>query len=179
MRVFNIPSSAPFLRTLVEALVDGRTLEAIDAFMIAKSFPEQAPAAFNGLAVAYSRLGRTDLTERFFQTAIALATYLGNNGTWGHRIFQKDLKVSGGSPLERTLDLLAQRKATEKSEEAGVSDMLRRGLMANAELAVMARKAEAPWRMGHGHPLPKELLTGAGMPELRAAMVKVMRERTS
>lgn len=56
-----------------QALVDGRTMEAIDAFMIAKSFPEQAPAAFNGLAVAYSRLGRTDLTERFFQTAIALA----------------------------------------------------------------------------------------------------------
>ena len=56
-----------------QALVEGRTMDAIDAFVIAKSFPEQAPAAFNGLAVAYSRLGRTDLTERFFQSAIALA----------------------------------------------------------------------------------------------------------
>lgn len=55
------------------ALVENRTSDAIAAFMIAKSYPEHAPAAFNGLAVAYSRLGRSDLTERFFQTAIALA----------------------------------------------------------------------------------------------------------
>ena len=127
--------------------------------------------AVDGASVVHQTLPMT-----VFQTAIALATYLGNNGTWGHRVFQKDLKVSGGSPLERTLDLLAQRKATDKSEEAGVSDMLRRGLMANAELAVMARKAEAPWRMGHGHPLPKELLTGAGMPELIELSVPLFRE---
>ena len=56
-----------------QALVEGRTVDAIDAFVIAKAFPEQAPAAFNGLAVAYSRLGRTDLAERFFQSAVALA----------------------------------------------------------------------------------------------------------
>ncbi len=56
-----------------QALKDGRTVDAIDAFMLAKSFEEQAPAAYNGLAVAYSRLGREDLTERFFQMAIALA----------------------------------------------------------------------------------------------------------
>lgn len=127
--------------------------------------------AVDGASVVHQTLPMT-----VFQTAIALATYLGNNGTWGHRIFQKDLKVSGGSPLERTLDLLAQRKATDRSEEVGVSDMLRRGLMANAELAVMARKAETPWRMGHGHPLPKELLTGAGMPELIELSVPLFRE---
>lgn len=56
-----------------EALAAGRTADAIEAFMLAKTFPEQMPAAYNGLAVAYSRLGRTDLTERFFLTAVALA----------------------------------------------------------------------------------------------------------
>ena len=55
------------------ALTEGRTADAIEAFMLAKAFPEQMPAAYNGLAVAYSRLGRTDLTERFFLTAAALA----------------------------------------------------------------------------------------------------------
>jgi len=45
------------------ALTEGRTADAIEAFML----------AYNGLAVAYSRLGRTDLTERFFLTAAALA----------------------------------------------------------------------------------------------------------
>ncbi|WP_156377769.1 hypothetical protein [Sphingopyxis sp. Root1497] len=48
--------------------------------------------------------------------------------------------------------------------------------MAHGELAVMARKADAPWRMGHGHPLPKELLTGAGMPELIELSVPLLRE---
>lgn len=55
------------------ALEAGRTTDAIDAFMLAKAYPVHAPAAYNGLAVAYSRLGRTDLTERFFLTAVGLA----------------------------------------------------------------------------------------------------------
>ena len=55
------------------ALAAGRTSEAIDAFMIARLYPQLAADAHNGLAVAYSQLGRDDLTERFFQTAIALA----------------------------------------------------------------------------------------------------------
>ena len=55
------------------ALAAGNTVDAIDAFMRAKASPEHMPAAYNGLAVAYSRLGRTDLSERFFLTAVALA----------------------------------------------------------------------------------------------------------
>lgn len=54
-------------------LKEGRTVDAIESFMLAKAFPAHMPAAYNGLAVAYSRLGRTDLTERFFLTAAALA----------------------------------------------------------------------------------------------------------
>ncbi|MEN0072542.1 MAG: hypothetical protein AAGC63_16305 [Propionicimonas sp.] len=127
--------------------------------------------AVDGASVSYQTLPMT-----IFQTAIALATYLGEHGTWGHRVFQKDVKVSGRTALDRTLNLLAQRKAAQDEDESGVSDMLRRGLMANAELAVMARKAHATWRMGHGHPLPKELLTGAGMPELIELSVPLFRE---
>ena len=55
------------------ALAVGRTSEAIDSFMIAKLYPHLAAEAHNGLAVAYSQIGRHDLTERFFRTAIALA----------------------------------------------------------------------------------------------------------
>lgn len=127
--------------------------------------------AVDGASVVHQTLPMT-----IFQTAIALATYLGEHGTWGHRVFQKDVKVSGRTALDRTLSLLEQRQAAQDVDESGVSDMLRRGLMANAELAVMARKAEAPWRMGHGHPLPKELLTGAGMPELIELSIPLFRE---
>lgn len=127
--------------------------------------------AVDGASVVHQTLPMT-----IVQTAIALATYLGEGGTWGHRIFQKDVKVSGRTTLDRTLALLAQRQAAQEQDEAGISDMLRRGLMAHAELAVMARKAEAPWRMGHGHPLPKELLTGAGIPELIELSVPLFQE---
>ncbi|WP_095013106.1 hypothetical protein [Tsuneonella mangrovi] len=56
-----------------KALSEGRTSDAIDGFMVARLYPASAAAAYNGLAVAYSRIGRTDLTERFFTKAVALA----------------------------------------------------------------------------------------------------------
>lgn len=55
------------------ALKADRTIDAIESFMLAKAFPKQMPAAYNGLAVAYGRIGRTDLSERYFLTAVALA----------------------------------------------------------------------------------------------------------
>ena len=48
--------------------------------------------------------------------------------------------------------------------------------MAYAERAILLHKSQAPWRMGHGHPVPYELLTGGGlvidgdMPLLRQSM---------
>ncbi|HEV2747180.1 MAG TPA: hypothetical protein VGW34_07770 [Allosphingosinicella sp.] len=127
--------------------------------------------AVDGASVVHETLPITVV-----QTAIALANYLGEHGTWGHRIFQKDVKISGRTGIDQALALLARRRAEQEQDEAGVSDMLRRGLMANAELAVMTRKADAPWRMGHGHPLPKELLTGAGIPELIELSVPLFRD---
>lgn len=56
-----------------KALTDGDTMTAIESFQLAKLYPDHAAAAANGLAVAYSRLGRTDLTERYFQFAISLS----------------------------------------------------------------------------------------------------------
>lgn len=55
------------------ALMGGHTIDAIESFMLAKAFPKHMPAAYNGLAVAYGRIGRTDLSERYFLTAVALA----------------------------------------------------------------------------------------------------------
>lgn len=56
-----------------KALDEGRTSDAIDAFMVARLYEPNAAAAYNGLGVAYSRIGRADLAERFFRTAIAHA----------------------------------------------------------------------------------------------------------
>lgn len=56
-----------------KALDAGNTVAAITAFRLARMSPASAAAASNGLAVAYSRLGRHDLTERYFREAIVLA----------------------------------------------------------------------------------------------------------
>lgn len=117
--------------------------------------------AVDGASVVHQTMPITIL-----QTAIALANYLGENGTWGHRIFKSDLRLEDRPSLDQVFDLLARRSKDSDDGGAGISDMLRRGFMAHAELNILATEAKAPWRMGHGHPLTKELLTGAGMPEL-------------
>ena len=56
-----------------KALGDGQLGAAIAAFRNARLYPDQAAEATNGLAVAYSQLGRPDLAERYFREAVALA----------------------------------------------------------------------------------------------------------
>lgn len=110
------------------------------------------------------------------QTGVVMANYLGETGTWGHRVFQRDLRLDGGSGLEYAMDVLRGRSRENADDAPGMSDMLRRGVMMHGELNVLATRADAPWRMGHGHPLPKELLTGAGMPELIELSVPLLRK---
>lgn len=56
-----------------KALGNGQYAEAISAFRVARSEPEYAADSYNGLAIAYANLGRTDLADRYFNQAIALA----------------------------------------------------------------------------------------------------------
>ncbi|WP_052761976.1 tetratricopeptide repeat protein [Aurantiacibacter luteus] len=50
-----------------------RLAAAIEAFRQASYNPDFAGEAFNGMAVAYDRLGRYDLAERYFRQAVAAA----------------------------------------------------------------------------------------------------------
>jgi hypothetical protein len=67
-----------------KALDDGQVIAAIAAFRNARLYPDQTAAASNGLAVAYARLGRPDLAERYFREAVALAP--------GERRYQANLQ---------------------------------------------------------------------------------------
>lgn len=111
------------------ALKEGRTVAAIDAFMIAKSFEREAPAAYNGLAVAYSRLGREDLAERFFQEAIArapddtrfranLATFYVRHGI--PRATQPALAIAEVEPVVGPVPLLAEAAPVRIERAASV-----------------------------------------------------------
>src|SRR5260370_11040942 len=80
------------------------------------------------------------------------------------------------------LERRRRRDSTDaQSARDKLSDFTRRGIMEYAERAILLHKSEALWRMGHGHPVPYELLTGGGlviegdMPLLRYSM-KMWRE---
>jgi hypothetical protein len=64
------------------------------------------------------------------------------------------------------LALRENRTRRVEAEEAGdLSRFLTRGLMAYGERAVLADKATAPWRIGHGSPVPLELVSNAELAE--------------
>ncbi len=114
------------------------------------------------------------------QIGVSLVSYQGNQGTWVHRLYRRDLRVGGLDPIEEAMALLERRRRRDSTDAQSardkLSDFLQRGIMAYAERAILLHKSEALWRMGHGHPVPYELLTGGGlvidgdMPLLRYSM---------
>jgi hypothetical protein len=94
-------------------------------------------------------------------------------------MFRQDLRSRGRDTVDDALKLLeARRNRTgygRSSRSDQFSDLTRRGMMAYAERAVLAKKCEADWRMGQGNPLAYELLMGSGMPALIEPGVEVMR----
>ena len=96
------------------------------------------------------------------QIGVSLVSYNGQQGSWVHRLFRRDLRARVSDPVQEVLDVLDRR---ERREAQGVrvdslSELARRGIMAYAERAILAQKSDATWRMGHGNPAPYELLTG-------------------
>lgn len=111
------------------------------------------------------------------QVGVCLVSYRGDQGSWVHRLFRRDLRASGRNPVEETMLLLEkrrQRSAVDYPTDA-LSSMARRGIMAYAERAVLLDRSNAVWRMGHGSPTPYELVTGSGMVQLVRAGIKLMR----
>ena len=114
------------------------------------------------------------------QIGVSLVSYQGEQGTWVHRLFRRDLRVGGFDPIEEALALLERRRKRDSTDARSPRDKLseftQRGIMAYAERAILLHKSQALWRMGHGHPVPYELLTGGGlvidgdMPLLRYSM---------
>jgi hypothetical protein len=101
---------------------------------------------------------------------VVLVSYRGDLGTWGHRLFRRDLRAASPDSLRDTLDLLNRRRrrtgVDAEDRRDTLSELGRRGIMAYAERAILLDRSTAAWRMGHGNPTPYELLTGSGSMEL-------------
>lgn len=120
-----------------QALTDGHVPDAIESFMLAKLYPAQAAAAANGLAVAYSRLGRTDLTERYFREAIALAPE-------DERFRTNLAKFYATNPIPRTADSNAVLAMMQDSAPLAVGQAPAVALGTPAEPAPAIVDAPAP-----------------------------------
>ncbi len=114
------------------------------------------------------------------QLGVCLISYNGDEGTWSHRLFRRDLRGTHDSPIEEALRLLELR---EHRAAVGVDDrrdrlteLGRRGIMTYAERAVLTSMSRVPWRLGQGQPAPFELLTGAGSVDLVGPALEVLSE---
>lgn len=131
--------------------------------------------ACDGNSIPYDTLPLT-----IVQIGVCLVSYQGGQGSWVHRLYRRDLRVSGGDPVDDTLDLLESRRRRtgfdQESQRDRLTSLGRRGIMAYAERAVLLNRSSAPWRMGHGNPAPYEVLTGSGMAELADRGLDVLEE---
>lgn len=134
---------------------------------------------FNGLVEACdanSHLFHT-LSIQIIQIAVATTSYYGQEEMWAHRIYRRDIPLKGGpSVLDETLEILRRRSGGPENNggRRKITDMMRRGVMTYMERVVLADKAQAPWRVGHGNPLAYELLSGAGITELIQKSIPVL-----
>lgn len=114
------------------------------------------------------------------QLGVSLVSYQGSQGTWGQRLYRRDLRIAGADPVDEMMRLLERRERrgglNQESRRDRLSAMARRGIMAHAERAALARRSNALWRIGHGNPAPFELLTGSGFADLMIESTRVIRE---
>jgi hypothetical protein len=115
-----------------------------------------------------------------YQIGVSLVSYRGDRGTWHQRLFRRDLRQRGLDPVEEALRVLERRSQRTALNHAAPSDQLgelaRKTVMDYAERAILLRRSQAVWLMGHGNPVPYELLTGADILELMTAGTTVMRD---
>jgi len=104
------------------ALKAGYPAAAIQQFRMAALNEDVAADAFNGLGVAYAKLGRADLAERYFKMAVSLD---GSNPK-----FAANLDRFYNSALGNSVRALAMRKKEAEAQLAAVAaDAEARGLL--------------------------------------------------
>ena len=111
------------------------------------------------------------------QIGLSLVAYQGSQGSWVQRLYRRDLQAHSPDPVEEALALLERRSRPDDTEESAargpLNRLLRRTLMEYAERAALANLSSALWRMGHGNPVPLNLLVPS-TPELVQVGIEVM-----
>jgi hypothetical protein len=114
-----------------------------------------------------------------YQIGVSLVSYRGDQGTWGQRLFRRDLRQKG-IDVEEMIEFLERRARRDSSPrmpgQDNLGELVQKTILEYAERAILLRRSEAPWRLGHGNPITYELLTGGGNLELMVEATTVLRE---
>jgi hypothetical protein len=114
-----------------------------------------------------------------YQIGVSLVSYRGDQGTWGQRLFRRDLRQKG-LDIADMMEFLERRAKRDSSARTPGQDQLgelvQKAILDYAERAILLRRSEAAWRLGHGNPVTYELLTGGGNLELMVEATRVLRE---
>ena len=135
---------------------------------------------FNGAVEACDGTHATHdtLAVTITQIGVCLVTYQGDSGSWVHRLFRRDLRQTVADPAQEALALIERRQRRGGTDQPDrgtqLAELAQRGIMAYAERAVLLDRSTAPWRLGHGNPIPYELLTGSGSMELLEAALALL-----
>lgn len=107
------------------ALKQGHVAHAIQQFRLAALNEAAAPDAFNGLGVAYARLGRADLAERYFKIAVELDTSNPKFAANLARFYGSDLGTSSRALAMREQEAIAVlAKAEQEAAKQGLLNPL-------------------------------------------------------
>ena len=114
-----------------------------------------------------------------YQIGVSLVSYRGDQGTWGQRLFRRDLRQKG-IDVEEMIEFLERRAKRDASARMPghdqVGELVQKAILDYAERAILLRRSKAAWRLGHGNPITYELLTGGGNLELMVEATHVLRE---
>jgi hypothetical protein len=114
-----------------------------------------------------------------YQIGVSLVSYRGDQGTWGQRLFRRDLrqKAANIEELMEYFERRSRRDATARMPgQDQVSELVQKAILDYAERAILLRRSQAAWRLGHGNPITYELLTGGGNLELMVEATRVLRD---
>lgn len=127
---------------------------------------------FNGATIAADGTVVTHdtLLMTIANVGVCLVNYQGDTREFRRQLFRRDLRLTDAGPIEEMAALLEERqnRAAIGYDDAAdeLSELLRRGLMSYGERGLLLEHCEGLWAMGHGSPVPRELLTGSLQPLL-------------
>lgn len=79
------------------------------------------------------------------QIGVCLVSYYGEQGSFVHRLYRRDLTLKGEDPVKEALNMLEKRNGRESvgidDKRAVLSNLARRGIMAYAERAILLEKS--------------------------------------